>query len=138
MLCSSPRSKRTPTPSIVDIYKQQAGPAMHLSKWTPGEHPPAEAAAALDAARVFLRTSQSAGLSTAEELRGELGDAATKAAATQDAARAALKEMDEADLRVHMQQPLPSPSPAACLNPHPIPNQEHHAAASPNQLRAQP
>ena len=100
MLCSSPRTKRTPTPSIVGIYKQQAGPAMNLCNWTPGEHPPAEAAAALDTARAFLRTTQAAGLSSAEELRPELGDAATKAAATQDAARAALKEMDEADARV--------------------------------------
>lgn len=109
-LCSSPRTKRTPTPSIVDAYKQQAGPAMHLGKWTPGEHPPAEAAAALDTARAFLRTTQSAGLSTADQLRPELGDAAAKAAATQDAARAALKEMDEADERVHIQQPYPDPS----------------------------
>lgn len=104
-LCSSPRTKRTPTPSIVDAYKQQAGPAMHLGKWTPGE-----AAAALDTARAFLRTTQSAGLSTADQLRPELGDAAAKAAATQDAARAALKEMDEADERVHIQQPYPDPS----------------------------
>ena len=59
---------------------------MHLGKWTPGEHPPAEAAAALDTARAFLRTTQSAGLSTADQLRPELGDAAAKAAAPTPAA----------------------------------------------------
>ena len=115
--CASPRPKGAPKRSIVDMYKQQAGPALHLSKWTPGEHPPAEAAALAEIARAFLSNTQSAGLSTAEELRPELGAVATKAAATQ--------------VRVRVnpnRSPNPSPSPSPNSNPNPNPNPKQDAA----------
>jgi len=111
--CASPRPKGAPKRSIVDMYKQQAGPALHLSKWTPGEHPPAEAAALTEIARAFLSNTQSAGLSTADELRPELGAVATKAAATQVRVR----------VNPHRSpNPNPNPSPSSKPNPNPDPN----------------
>ena len=113
--CSSPRSKqRAPTRSIIDMYKQQAGPALHLSKWTPGEHPPAEAAALTEIARAFLSNTQSAGLSTADELRPELAAVATKAAATQVRVRANPNRNPNPN-----SNPNPNPNPSPNPNPNP-------------------
>ena len=118
--CASPRPKGAPKRSIVDMYKQQAGPALHLSKWTPGEHPPAEAAALTEIARAFLSNTQSAGLSTADELRPELGAVATKAAATQVRVRVKPNRSPN---------PNPNPSPSSNPNPNPYPYQDAARAA---------
>ena len=118
--CASPRPKGAPKRSIVDMYKQQAGPALHLSKWTPGEHPPAEAAALTEIARAFLSNTQSAGLSTADELRPELAAVATKAAATQVRVRVNPNPSPN---------PNPNPSPSSHPNPNPYPYQDAARAA---------